>query len=845
MVLGLRSKPKRGAPVKLDFSIHVKEVNPWPPSPSLRAIRSVLLVWVNGDRKSGSRLAKVGPTSIEFNESFTLSVTLTPEKKAQDKLQKNFLNFYLYGPYRKDKTSKGNLLGTSVVNLADFRGIEESVTTSVPLISKNASKSSEQPRLFITIQPFYKENSLLQRISSADKEEQVSIADSVNEDNDDRCEIAYFMDDDDDVSSSLSHSSLDVTLSSSEAAKASSSLHEKDEVDYERDDFKRDDIDSDTLLAPVSESFVSVPSKGLDSVSESKALLSSEASTSNVGNPISSDAPLPNISERSMAENEFIENLHTGLEERKDIMASLESKHEEEKIPLDNPPVSVQESLEQKERHADSEVTNSLLISSLGDGVDVKEDVQIEQEQHRISKDDLNVDFQNPQKKEMRTGHPEKEAKFHYQTNDEWKTRIAMLEEELREVGAVELSLYSIVAEHSSSSSKVHAPARRLSRFIFHAFKNKSQKKQASSIRTAVSGLAIVSKACGNDVPRLTFWLSNTIMLRAIVNQATVATVDKNNSYMCSIEGETKGATEDHTDWGHMEIFNLALEQVEAWIFSRIVESVWWQTFTPHMQRSVVKAGSISKASDSMKGNMIGFGGEERGSLTSFSIDLWKKVFGDACERLCPLQAEGHECGCLPMLTKLVMEQLVRRLDVAMFNAILRESNDEMPTDPVSDPISNPKVLPIPVGKLTFGAGVQLKNAIGNWSRWLSDLFEAEDDSELSDSSNTEDRRPEESRKPFRLLNALSDLMMIPFEMLADPLTRKEVCPTFSPSLVKIILSLYMPDEFSPNPVPQKVLEALDSEDDTDASVESITGFPCTVAPTVYPSLTAASLTRF
>ncbi|CAH9120326.1 unnamed protein product [Cuscuta epithymum] len=550
---------------------------------------------------------------------------------------------------------------------------------------------------------------------------------------------------------------------------------------------------------------------GLDSLSESKALLSSEASTSNVGNPISSDTPLPRISERSMTEHEFIEKLHTGLVERKDLMASPEPKHEEEKLPLDNATVSVQESLEPKERHADSEVTNSLLINSLGAGVDVKE-LQIEQEQHRISKDDLNVGFQNPQKKEMRTGHAEKEAKFHYQTNDEWKSRIEMLEEELREIGAVELSLYSIVAEHSSSSSKVHAPARRLSRFIFHAFKNKSQMKQASGIRTAVSGLTIVSKACGNDVPRLTFWLSNTIMLRAIVNQATVETADKNNPHMCSIEGETKDATEDHTDLRHMESFILALEQVEAWIFSRIVESVWWQTFTPHMQRSVVKAGSISKASDSMKGNMTGFGGEERGRLSSFSIDLWKNVFEDACERLCPLRAEGHECGCLPMLTKLVMEQLVRRLDVAMFNAILRESNDEMPTDPVSDPISNPKVLPIPAGKLTFGAGVQLKNAIGNWSRWLSDLFEAEDDSELPDSSITEDRQPEESRKPFRLLNALSDLMMIPFEMLADPLTRKEVCPTFSPSLVKIILSLYMPDEFSPNPVPQKVLEALDSE---------------------------------
>lgn len=55
------------------------------------------------------------------------------------------------------------------------------------------------------------------------------------------------------------------------------------------------------------------------------------------------------------------------------------------------------------------------------------------------------------------------------------------------------------------------------------------------------------------------------------------------------------------------------------------------------------------------------------------------------------------------------------RLDVAMFNAILRESADEMPTDPVSDPITDSKVLPIPAGKSGFGAGVQLKNAVSSF----------------------------------------------------------------------------------------------------------------------------------
>lgn len=56
-----------------------------------------------------------------------------------------------------------------------------------------------------------------------------------------------------------------------------------------------------------------------------------------------------------------------------------------------------------------------------------------------------------------------------------------------------------------------------------------------------------------------------------------------------------------------------------------------------------------------------------------------------------------------------IIEQCVGRLDMAMFNAILREPADENPTDPVSDPISDFKVLPVTVGKSSFGSGAQLK----------------------------------------------------------------------------------------------------------------------------------------
>ena len=61
-----------------------------------------------------------------------------------------------------------------------------------------------------------------------------------------------------------------------------------------------------------------------------------------------------------------------------------------------------------------------------------------------------------------------------------------------------------------------------------------------------------------------------------------------------------------------------------------------------------------------------------------------------------------------------VIEECVVRLDVAMFNGILRDPDDDSPTDPLADPISDLSVLPIPIGSLTFGAGSHLKNVVGS-----------------------------------------------------------------------------------------------------------------------------------
>lgn len=116
---------------------------------------------------------------------------------------------------------------------------------------------------------------------------------------------------------------------------------------------------------------------------------------------------------------------------------------------------------------------------------------------------------------------------------------------------------------------------------------------------------------------------------------------------------------------------------------------------------------------------------------------------------------------------------------------------------------------------------------IGNWSRWLTDLFGMDRD----------DKDEARSAKPFTLLNALSDLMMLPKDMLLTPSIRKEVlilllclallcsfissayidwplqvCPTFGLPLLTRILNSFIPDEFCPDPVPAALLQALSTQ---------------------------------
>ncbi|XP_057982168.1 uncharacterized protein LOC131167383 [Malania oleifera] len=1011
MVLGLRTKNRRSPSVQVDYLIHVREIKPWPPSQSLRSLRSVLLQWENGERSSGSTSPVVpslgsgtGDGKIEFNESFKIPVTLLRDMSIKggdsDVFQKNCLEFNLYEP-RRDKTVKGQLLGTAIIDLAEYGVFRESLSISAPMNCKRNFRNTAQPVLFINIQfvdkgrPGSLSKDTPQKEAVLDKNGGESVSKLMNEEYAEEAEVASFTDDDASWNSS-------VTVGSSNGGSPQNKENGSKTVMDCTGGFNKEHAltsKTETVIEPHENL------KGSSSCSSIVDLSSDGGSPINNHDSSSSctDSNLALFSQENVVHSfqSFSSSIISEAVEETSSATMKHSYHEDltqevhGKVPNGRSAISTNAQENEKGNMSNSSFeeahsnTNSQMLEKLGfsssadsqiyaedngkavmpkrtgpeeaasatdincgsmEGKDRKKEQEsgkqsLKDENQSLEDEPLDIFSQDSARKQVSLGsdtlsfssknlgmrsnilnndrlkhvksvrspldsarsnglvnsnqitdevgeirvpidaqggaknsvsNERRDAKIYSKETkntlsdgkiQQLEYRIKMLEGELREAAAIEVALYSVIAEHGSSMSKVHAPARRLSRLYLHACRESSQPRKASVARSAVSGLVLVAKACGNDVPRLTFWLSNSVMLRAIISRAigksqpplsagprTVKNSGENGNNKRSAQLTWKESTpskkenkrdiyKSFSDWEDQHAFTSGLEKVEAWIFSRIIESIWWQTLTPHMQSTAAKAIDRGPGTSSGKTcrRMPCSADQEQGN---FSLDLWKKAFKDACERLCPVRAGGHECGCLPALTRLIMEQCVARLDVAMFNAILRESSDEIPTDPVSDPITDPRVLPVPSGKSSFGAGAQLKNAIGNWSRWLTDLFGIDHDDSFETENECDDDgdKHDTSFKSFHLLNALSDLMMLPKDMLLSRSIRKEVCPTFGAPLIRRVLSNFVPDEFCPDPIPEVVLEALDSEDSVETMKDVVADFPCMAAPAAYLPPSAASL---
>ncbi|KAM3393766.1 hypothetical protein P3S68_002767 [Capsicum galapagoense] len=999
MVLGLKTRSRNSPSVQVDYLIHIKEIKPWPPSQSLSIPRAVLIEWQHGDKHSGCTNQVVpslgtgsGDGRIEINESFRLPVTLLREASFKggdgDTFQKNCIEFHLYEP-RRDKTVKGQHLGTATVDLGEYGVVRESLSICPPVNCKRTYRNSAQPLLFLKIQLGERSRvrpSLRDRLKSeASMDRNGSLSRLLSEDYAEEDEFASFTDDD--VSShlslpvssstngsnygsppqgelarncagvksspgqdedesrrranmvenqgtkspsglqgSLSHSSTDL---SSDLAWISRKIGGSSSIHYSTSNVNNISEDTQNACATIKKDKhlqkeaqrVEQIAASDESGSEISSRQSSEESLID-DHPAEKACPIPHITDESsnfvntdsnfsdreieentstpslnklcddsraaVTQNGFVEGenskdhqengqqcsprngkQHQENEHEKDILGNKGQCKKDESVSCYPEEETIEHDLKETDAVSAYRSQNEILkhVMSVRSSAESNRDGSVGSDQLLVQVAPKGArGFSSNERKDQKVSLRDTtnillESKIH-----KLEQRVKMLEEELRESAAIEVGLYSVVAEHGCSTNKVHAPARRLSRFYLHACKENSVWQRGSAAKSAISGIYLVAKACGNDVARLTFWLSNSVVLRATITKfhgqqqlplssdttPEKAVVKDKKKKFSPLKWESHSSNDVRDDvceslgnWEDPVTFIRALEKIEAWIFSRIIESIWWQIFIPHMQSGAATAICNGKESEinTFRSRTSSSGAEENGNT---SLDLWKKALKDACERICPVRAGGHECGCLHLLSKLIMEQCVVRLDVAIFNAILRESADEMPSDPISDPISDADVLPIPAGKASFGAGAQLRIAIGNWSRWLTDLI-GRDDANSVDDENRADNEDDgseydSSSESFHLLNALSDLMLLPKDMLLSRTIRKEVCPTFGPIIIRRVLNVFVPDEFCPDPIHEVVLEALNSEDPFDAEEDSVMSYPCTAAPIAYKPPSAASV---
>ncbi|KAK8688961.1 hypothetical protein V6N13_087692 [Hibiscus sabdariffa] len=205
------------------------------------------------------------------------------------------------------------------------------------------------------------------------------------------------------------------------------------------------------------------------------------------------------------------------------------------------------------------------------------------------------------------------------------------------------------------------AHARRLSRLYIRACNHWTIDNPATIAKNNISGLILIAKSCGNDVSRLTFWLSNAIVLREIISQAF-----SNSSNL-----------------------------------SRLTRLAEFDSCNGRREKVVGAGIRLQRAG-------------------SFSLDLWKNAFENALQLIFPLKEGGHECGCLPVIARMACwGELIGvsssgygtvccKIRCSKVQSILRESADEIPIYSVSDPIIDSTVLPNPAGDLSFGSGAQL-----------------------------------------------------------------------------------------------------------------------------------------
>ncbi|KAK4791099.1 hypothetical protein SAY86_031512 [Trapa natans] len=473
---------------------------------------------------SGSFRCGVSEGQIEIGESFKLPVTLyrkASNQRITESFQKNFLEFQLYESHF-DKIVKGQLLESAAINLAEYGASRETLKLSTSLSCKKGLKNIGQPPLlYVSIEPLQRDGSSssqnirLLKDGSLEKGGSGTIS-PLATDADDEVEISLTTDD---IFVST-HSCEVIPFASPDATGASLSQKNQEELGT-FENGKAAEVGEDILLRgtqsldteevhnhKTDRSLKDLQFQGEVSSSYSRSLEQKPEARQGIDDEngqkkSSMDLSLYARSKTQNYNNTWMQNKVSPWEFTSSD--ELTADHMEEKEVNGH-----QENgqLEQLRNVANRQVT--FRKGAPGDQSSIGKSNALNRAKSTFVPSVVSdsTDMLMNSHTLIRRDGPEatlSSAASSRASNNEaqLESKVAMLEEELREAAALEVSLYSVVAEHGSSSNKVHSPARRLSRFYIHACQTNLPSKRMSAAKAIVSGLALVSKACGNDVPRL------------------------------------------------------------------------------------------------------------------------------------------------------------------------------------------------------------------------------------------------------------------------------------------------------------------------------------------------------
>jgi hypothetical protein len=353
---------------------------------------------------------------------------------------------------------------------------------------------------------------------------------------------------------------------------------------------------------------------------------------------------------------------------------------------------------------------------------------------------------------------------------------IQKLRQELCQAALLESAVFCQPASHGAVAHELHAPARHLAAAFCRNDNRNGGAFACLSHQRVVDALAVMVLASGDDLPRAAFWCSNVMALRACLS-ARLSTQKKG----CEHGGEGEEGEQ------RLAAAVAALQTLEAAAYHRLLHIAWWRQLVPAMQ--LIACDGVAPEA---------------------AAAHWAEAAAAVRKAFCPARAAGASCGCLPHLGHQVMAECLRRLDVALFNALLRgpqqSGGERRSEDPVADPLSDEAAVKLVPGALqpsSFGAGMRVKMFIGD----LTDSLETAHHSWLA--AGGRQILNGEVLRPFPFVRSAADVLMMPKDGLQDPSVRADVCPRLQlPQLLRL-LEHFEPDEYAPEKIPTALMASL------------------------------------